>query len=238
MTLKLNTSKILFTVLLLALLAVPVLMRSPVLAAGAIPPADAGVQPSLCYVSTDFKQPTGFSDPSDCSTFTGTSTHPGATKPTVFLDGNNKTITGTPKSGCFLEVQDTPQLTFRQNSCKTLNDQLAAWQAAHSQTSPTSTPNGLNSRPQCNDPNNVNACVSTSPIIKLLKTFINFLAAGVGIVAVISLIIAGIQYSTAGDNPTATANAKKRIMNTVIGLLAFMFMWAFLQWLIPGGILQ
>lgn len=50
-----------------------------------------------------------------------------------------------------------------------------------------------------------------------------------------SLIFAGIQYSTAGGNPQAAANAKKRISNAIIALLASIFMGAFLQWIVPGG---
>jgi hypothetical protein len=79
-------------------------------------------------------------------------------------------------------------------------------------------------------------CLQTNPIVKDLNYIINFLSAGVGIVVVAVIILGGIQYSTAGDSPEATAKAKARIMNGLIALLAFMFVFAFLQWLIPGGI--
>lgn len=65
---------------------------------------------------------------------------------------------------------------------------------------------------------------------------LNFLAASVGIAAVIMLIVAGIQYSAAADNPQAVQAAKQRIYNVVIGLVTFFLLWGFLQWLIPGGI--
>jgi hypothetical protein len=63
------------------------------------------------------------------------------------------------------------------------------------------------------------------------------LSAGVGIIVVTVIIIGGIQYSIAGDNANATKAARDRIMNGLIALFAFMLIFAFLQWLIPGGIL-
>jgi len=62
------------------------------------------------------------------------------------------------------------------------------------------------------------------------------LAAGVGLVVVGSIIWGGIQYAVAGNNPNAVSAAKKRIMDSLIALLAFLFMFGFLQWIIPGGI--
>jgi hypothetical protein len=46
----------------------------------------------------------------------------------------------------------------------------------------------------------------------------------------------GIQYSLAGDNATATGAAKQRITNGLIALATFIFAFALLQWLIPGGL--
>lgn len=75
-----------------------------------------------------------------------------------------------------------------------------------------------------------------NPIVKDLNTIVNFLSAGVGIIVVIVIIVGGIQYSMAGDNPQAVAAARQRILNGLIALMAFLFMFAFLQWLIPGGV--
>jgi hypothetical protein len=73
-------------------------------------------------------------------------------------------------------------------------------------------------------------------IVTDLNTIVNFLSAGVGIIVVTVIIIGGIQYSMAGDNPQAVAAARQRILNGLIALMAFLFMFAFLQWLIPGGV--
>ena len=61
------------------------------------------------------------------------------------------------------------------------------------------------------------------------------LAAAVGVIAVIMLIIGGIQYSSSNGNPQAVSAAKKKIIDVLTGLAAFIFLYAFLQWLIPGG---
>ena len=81
-----------------------------------------------------------------------------------------------------------------------------------------------------------NTCLTQSPIIKTINNVINFLAAGVGLVVIIVIILGGIQYSMAGDNASATSEAKKRIINGLIALIAFLLTYSFLQWLIPGGL--
>ena len=73
-------------------------------------------------------------------------------------------------------------------------------------------------------------------IIKYIQYFSNFLSAVVGMVVVIMIIIGGIQYSTAGDNPQAVAAGKQKIKNSIIALFLWIFMSAFLQWIIPGGL--
>lgn len=82
----------------------------------------------------------------------------------------------------------------------------------------------------------INASLKNNPLINDIQTIVNVLSAGVGVVVVAMIMIGGIQYSIAGDNPTAVTAAKKRITNALIALLAFAFSFAFLQWLIPGGV--
>jgi len=83
-----------------------------------------------------------------------------------------------------------------------------------------------------------NATGVNNCIVIDLNYLINILAAGVGLVVVGTIIVGGIQYSTAGDKPEDVTKAKQRIMNGLIALVAFIFMWAFLQWLIPGGVFK
>ncbi|HLG90755.1 MAG TPA: hypothetical protein VI336_01155 [Candidatus Saccharimonadales bacterium] len=78
--------------------------------------------------------------------------------------------------------------------------------------------------------------LKTNPIVEDINVVVNFLSIGVGVVVIAMIIIGGIQYSIAGDNPQAVNAAKQRIINALIALVAYIFMFAFLQWLIPGGI--
>jgi len=82
----------------------------------------------------------------------------------------------------------------------------------------------------------INKCLETSPLVDSIQTIVNFLSAGVAIIVIAVLIIGGIQYMAAGDNPNAVSDAKKRIINALIALMVFIFTTAFLQWLIPGGV--
>lgn len=80
------------------------------------------------------------------------------------------------------------------------------------------------------------ACLEANPLINIIKWVINILAAGVGVITVLMIVIGGIQYSTSGANPQAVGAAKGRIANAIIALIMFAFIYAFLQWLVPGGI--
>lgn len=84
----------------------------------------------------------------------------------------------------------------------------------------------------------LNQCVKGNPIVKDLNDIINVLAGLVGVVVVGVIILGGIQYAMAGDKAEAVSAAKKRIINGLIALAAFMLTYAFLQWLIPGGVFK
>lgn len=77
---------------------------------------------------------------------------------------------------------------------------------------------------------------NANPIIDLTFALIRLLSAGVGIFAIISVIYAGIRYTTAGGNPEQVSEAKNRIQNTIIGLILYIFIFALVQYLVPGGI--
>jgi len=79
-------------------------------------------------------------------------------------------------------------------------------------------------------------CVNNNPIIALAKWAINILSAVVGVVVVAVIVFAGIEYSSSGGDPGRTAAAKGRIINAIIALVAYMFLYIILQWLIPGGL--
>lgn len=56
----------------------------------------------------------------------------------------------------------------------------------------------------------------------------------VGIVGVIGIVYMGIQYLTAGGNEEKTRKAKRRLFEIVIGIVAYVLIYALLKWLLPG----
>src|SRR5581483_2580138 len=66
----------------------------------------------------------------------------------------------------------------------------------------------------------VQECITQSPIVHDIQLVVDFLSAGVGIIVAAVIIVGGIQYSMAGDNPQAVGAAKKRITDGLIALIA------------------
>jgi hypothetical protein len=73
-------------------------------------------------------------------------------------------------------------------------------------------------------------------IVNLIVIGINFLSAIAGIVFVLSIMISGFQYMTGRDNSGQIQKAKSRIVWTLIAVAIFIFMYALLEFLVPGGI--
>jgi hypothetical protein len=90
----------------------------------------------------------------------------------------------------------------------------------------------------CTDP----AISCTSNNCNLIDEYvvptINLLSAAFGLIAVISLILGGINYTTSEGDPQKVSRAKLRIRNTIFAVVSFLFLYAFLNFLIPGGIFQ
>ena len=81
-------------------------------------------------------------------------------------------------------------------------------------------------------------CLKSNPIVRNLNNIVTVLSGLVGVVVVGTIILGGIQYAMAGDKAEAGSAANPRITNGLIALLAFLFIFAFLQWLIPGGVFK
>jgi hypothetical protein len=73
-------------------------------------------------------------------------------------------------------------------------------------------------------------------IVQDLNDIVKVLSGLVGIAVVGTIIVGGMQYTAAGDKPEALQKAKQRITNGLIALGVFLLTFAFLQWLVPGGI--
>ena len=73
-------------------------------------------------------------------------------------------------------------------------------------------------------------------IYAILRLIVTILTYGLGVAATIGVVIAGVMYLTAKDSPDKVAAAKKRLIEVVLGLVAWAMMAAVLNWLIPGGV--
>jgi|GEM_PF-914260 len=79
---------------------------------------------------------------------------------------------------------------------------------------------------------NIHGC---SALLDATFAIIRFLSAGVGIVVIASVIWAGIQYTSARDDPSAVGKAKSRIVTSLSALGLFIFGYAILNYVIPAG---
>jgi hypothetical protein len=73
-------------------------------------------------------------------------------------------------------------------------------------------------------------------IWQLLEMAVNFLAAGVGIVVIAGIVFGAITYATAAGSADQAKKGITFVTNAVIGLLLFIFMYAIINFLIPGGL--
>ena len=76
-----------------------------------------------------------------------------------------------------------------------------------------------------NDPNGVEC---------ILKLVVDIMSIGIGILGVIGIVIVGLQYLTAGGNEEKTRKAKQRMFEIIIGLVAYVAIYAILRWLLPS----
>lgn len=152
---------------------------------------------------------------------------------------------GTVTDGCICPTGQTPQYVGSTQQCVASNGSTTAQAPTTANTNPnlSKTPTiegapsesetyGYFENPNCKG----EACLTNNPIVKWLNVIINVVAGVVGIGAVVMIIFAGVQYSTARDNAQVVQSAKEKIINVVIGLIAFGLLYTFLQWLVPGGV--
>ena len=70
-------------------------------------------------------------------------------------------------------------------------------------------------------------------IVCILELVVEVMTVGVGILGVLGITIVGIQYLTAGGSEEKTRKAKRRLFEIIIGLVAYVVIYALLYWLIP-----
>lgn len=84
------------------------------------------------------------------------------------------------------------------------------------------------------DENGTGACANF--VAKYINPFITLLTVVIGVAAAISIVVAGIQYASAGSDPGKVQKAKDRIGQTMLGLLAYILLFSFLNYIVPGGL--
>jgi len=87
-------------------------------------------------------------------------------------------------------------------------------------------------------PSKLQYAVKNTKLVADIQTIVNFLSAGVAIFITGSIIYAAIRYATAGSQPNTVVEARNRIIDSIVALIAFLLIFSFVQWLIPGGIFK
>ena|ERR1044072_241133 len=78
-------------------------------------------------------------------------------------------------------------------------------------------------------------CPDGMCIFKYINPLIKILGALVGVAVTISIVIGGIQYSSSGGDPSKVTAAKQRITKALVALAAFILLYVFMNWVLPGG---
>ncbi|MDL2341583.1 MAG: hypothetical protein QFB87_00705 [Patescibacteria group bacterium] len=73
-------------------------------------------------------------------------------------------------------------------------------------------------------------------IASYVNPFIKLLSAAVGIAVVVGILIGGVEYISSGGDPQKAASGRKHIVNAVIGLVVYIFLFGLINFIIPGGI--
>lgn len=98
------------------------------------------------------------------------------------------------------------------------------------QTSPTTSQQSDVTLPECD------SSKENCGFHEVLSGILRFMGFLVVPVCVIVIIFGGISYSVAGSNSEAINKARQRIAAGVLALLTYILLYAFLNWLIPGGV--
>ncbi len=79
----------------------------------------------------------------------------------------------------------------------------------------------------------VKECVKGNPIVKIVNTGVNLFSIVAGIAIVAGVVAGGVKYSSSGGDPAKVASAKKMIGAAIGGLMAFLILRAFLEFIQP-----
>ena len=72
-------------------------------------------------------------------------------------------------------------------------------------------------------------------VYMVLNLILDILSIGIGIVAVVGIMITGIRYLTARGNEQNATKARQRFFQVIIGLVAYVMLYSAINFLLPGG---
>lgn len=72
---------------------------------------------------------------------------------------------------------------------------------------------------------------------KYINPAIKMVAVAAGVAAVFGLIIGGLRYTTSEGDPQKAAKAKSTIRQAIVGFVCFLFLFTFMQFMTPGGVM-
>ena len=75
-----------------------------------------------------------------------------------------------------------------------------------------------------------------NPILNMIFQIVNFLAVGVGIAVVGGIVWGSLLYTTSNGDSGKAQQGITTIVNSVIGLLLFIFAYAIINFVVPGGV--
>jgi hypothetical protein len=142
--------------------------------------------------------------------------------------GYNLAIQGKKKTGCNSRFKSSGKA---KTACRDVGYPLGQANKSSggggggSSSSPTPTGAGQN----CNEKHCDLIALYVNPIIDILSII-------VALVVAASLVMGGVQYASSTGDPQKVGAAKTRITNTLLAFVAYAFMYAFLNFLIPGGL--
>jgi len=88
------------------------------------------------------------------------------------------------------------------------------------------------------DPASGNDCIGgngVNPIYAFISIILTFAVGVLGLLMVLMIVIAGLQYVVSNGDPNTTKAARDRIRNVITGFVLFVLMWGILQILLPPG---
>lgn len=135
---------------------------------------------------------------------------------------------GLPQLPGMPEIPDEAPLLPPESAGKTIDD-VSCVEAAYEYagTDTTDTDNG---------PCVPVASKSGGSVYSVLLTIINFLSIGVGIAVVGGIVWGSMRYIASNGNPGEAEAGTKIIIAAIVGLLLFIFLYAIVNFLVPGGV--